>query len=108
MGAWGGRAFENDSALDWLSGLEAEGVAGLHRILSSVASTGPGDFVDADDGSAAIAAAEIVAATLSHGRDRLTTEAQKARLWASRDPAEIQRWLARAVDAPSVAALLDE
>ena len=42
--------------------------------LSSVATTDEDDSVDVDDGAAAIAAAEIVAAALGHGRDRVTTE----------------------------------
>jgi len=36
------------------------------------------------------------------------SEEQEARIWTSRDPAEIRRWLPRVVDAPSVASLLDE
>jgi hypothetical protein len=212
MGAWGEKAFQNDSALDWLSELQARGVTELRGILSMVASTDPGEYLDVDDGSAAIAAAEIVAATLSHGRDRLTregmswleanasgigaedvalahravervlvgsselrdlwdeggigtewhadvrvllvrlggdvsvlaprvndatqeeertegaahihskhalfaflmmrgleaTEAQRARISASRDPEELRRWLRRVVNAPSVADMLDE
>jgi hypothetical protein len=30
-----------------------------------------------------------------------------ARIEASQDPAELQRWMARVIDAPSVAVLLD-
>ena len=36
------------------------------------------------------------------------TEAQRARIWASQDLAEIQRWLAHVVETSSVTALLDE
>ncbi len=184
----------------------------LRGLLLMVASTDPDEYLDVDDGSAAIAAAEIVAATLPHGRDRLTregtswldanasgigaedvvlarravervlarsselrgmwdeggietewhadvgvllvrlggdssvvtplakdatqeeermegaahvhskqallafllmrgldaTEEQRARIWASRDPEELRRWLGRIVTASSVSALLDE
>lgn len=72
MGAWGEKAFENDSALDWFNDLEAEGVEALRHLLESVAETDETDYLDIDDGAAAIAAAEIVAAARGRGRDRLT------------------------------------
>ena len=75
MGAWGEKTYENDSALDWLGELEAEGVAFLRGTLSRVADTDQEDYLDVDDGTSAIAAAEIVAAALGHGRDRLTETA---------------------------------
>jgi hypothetical protein len=74
MGAWGEKAFENDSALDWLAELEAGGVVTLRATLSNVAIMEEDDRVDVDDGASAIAAAEIVAAALGHGLDRVTTE----------------------------------
>jgi hypothetical protein len=74
MGAWGEKAFENDSALDWLADLEDGGVTALRDTLSRVAGTGADDYVEVDDGSAAIAAAEIVAGAFGE-RDRLTEEA---------------------------------
>jgi hypothetical protein len=72
MGAWGEKAFENDSALDWFNDLEAEGVEALRHLLESVADTDEEEYLDIDDGAAAIAAAEIVAAARGRGRDRLT------------------------------------
>lgn len=72
MGSWGEKAFQNDAALDWLAELEGAGVARLRQALSQVANTAEGDYIDVDDGAAAIAAAEIVAAALGHGRDRVT------------------------------------
>lgn len=75
MGAWGEKAFQNDSALDWIADLEEGGAANLHEILARVAGAGESHYLDADDGSAAIAAAEIVAATV-HGQARLNHDAQ--------------------------------
>ena len=71
MGAWGEKAFQNDSALDWLDELEADGLPALHDILAAVAGSPADDYLDVDEGSPAIAAAEIVAAALGHGRDRI-------------------------------------
>jgi hypothetical protein len=71
MGAWGAKAFENDSALDWLVELEAEGVEGLRDLLARVAETDEEEYLDVDDGAPAIAAAEIVAAATGCGRDRV-------------------------------------
>jgi len=216
MGAWGSGASENDSARDWISELDTGGAAAIRRVLKRVADTDAEAYLDVDDGSAAVAAAEIVAAALTKQPERLNaqatawleaniavlgdkdadlarravervmageselralwgdsgphsawhadvrellgrlggggrptasqrapkaksakpgrgraeqdphlqlkqallaflgmrglepTDAQYARMEASRDAAEIRRWLARAPDAPSVAALLDE
>ena len=52
MGAWGAKAFENDSALDWFAELEANGVTALRSILSRVADTAEDDYLDVDDGRA--------------------------------------------------------
>lgn len=58
MGAWGFQAFENDDALDWLEELEAGGAEAVRQALTA---TGDG-YIEAPDGSAAVAAAEITAA----------------------------------------------
>jgi hypothetical protein len=76
VGAWGEKPFENDSALDWLNDLRSGGVATLRETLSTVATSSKDDYLDVDDGSFAIAAAEIVAASLGQGRDRLNGDAR--------------------------------
>lgn len=58
MGAWGYLPFENDDALDWLDELDAGGV---DAVREAMAKTGHG-YVEAPEGSTAIAAAEITSA----------------------------------------------
>lgn len=60
MGAWGAGSFDNDTALDWYAEFRSAGSAHVAETLSAVETA---DYVDADEGSAALAAAEIVAAT---------------------------------------------
>lgn len=62
MGAWGYLPFENDDALDWLDELEGGGADVLREALEK---TGDG-YVGAPEGSVAVAAAEVIAA--SQGR----------------------------------------
>ncbi len=83
MGAWGEKAFQNDAAVDWLDDLEEGGPATLRDTLSRVVDTAEDDEVDVDDGASAIAAAEIVAAALGCGRDRLPIAAGA---WLDRHP----------------------
>ena len=61
MGAWGTGSFENDDALDWMGDLAESGdAAAVESALKVVAeSTG---YLEAPEGSAALAAAEVVAA----------------------------------------------
>ncbi|MFP3463545.1 DUF4259 domain-containing protein [Arthrobacter globiformis] len=61
MGAWGFLPFENDDAMDWLDELEA---GDAEVVRGALANAGDG-YVQAPDGSVAIAAAEITSA--AHG-----------------------------------------
>ncbi|MCK6507956.1 DUF4259 domain-containing protein [Myxococcota bacterium] len=127
MSSWGPKPFDNDSALDWFAEVTTRGAAEVCRVLEIVADADPDEYVDVDDASVAIAAATIVAAcsgspdarlphahlkqallTVLGARGLEATEAQRARIWASQDLAEIQRWLAHVVETSSVTALLDE
>ena len=61
-GAWGDGSFENDDAMDWVNDcVHATSAAVVKAALDSVLAA---DVVEAPDASAAIAAAEVVAASL--------------------------------------------
>jgi hypothetical protein len=60
MGAWGHEVFQSDSALDWLSSAETRGSAALNDVFAD----SNGEYLDADVGSAVVAAASVVAAAL--------------------------------------------
>lgn len=61
-GAWGTGSFENDDALDWVGDC-ADGKAGA-SVSAAFAAVLSGDYIQAPDGSAAVAAAEVVAAAM--------------------------------------------
>ena len=66
MGAWGAGSFDNDDAMDWVSGLaEGSGDKALREALAPFASTDD-SYVEAPTCSIAIAAAETVAAARGH------------------------------------------
>jgi hypothetical protein len=86
MGTWGEKAFQNDSALDWAAELAAKGPSQLAETLANVADIDATELLDVDDGSAAIAAAEVVAAALGFGRDRIT---KALNTWLDANPAVV-------------------
>lgn len=62
MGAWGADPFENDDAADWAWGFEdLDGPAGLNVLDEALALPGDSDYVEAPEGSMAVAAAQLVA-----------------------------------------------
>jgi hypothetical protein len=64
MGAWGSGPFDNDDALDFVADLETTtGHDHLGVILGAI-SDDPGEYVESPESSAALAAAEVVAALL--------------------------------------------
>jgi Domain of unknown function (DUF4259) len=81
MGAWGPGSFENDDALDWLNEL-VEG-SGLRPVSAALGRT-TGEYVEAPDASAAVAAAEIVAALMGRPLAGLPDE---AKAWIRAHPA---------------------
>jgi uncharacterized protein DUF4259 len=66
VGAWGAGSFDNDDAMDWVSGLaEGSGDNALREALAPFASTDD-SYLEAPTCSIAIAAAEAVAAARGH------------------------------------------
>ncbi|TXD37483.1 DUF4259 domain-containing protein [Lujinxingia vulgaris] len=63
MGAWGHEPFSNDDAMDWLNEmLDAEDDEPLIEALGEAAGTEPDEYLEADLGCIALAAAALVAA----------------------------------------------
>lgn len=65
MGAWGAGSFENDSALDWLDSFcddSGAGIAPIVEALTAIAELTSADYLEVDEASDAIAAAELIAA----------------------------------------------
>lgn len=73
MGAWGEGIFENDSAMDWLATAGGDPRA----IDAAFDATIDAEYLDVDAGSAAIAAAAIVAAAVGGDRSELPEDAQQ-------------------------------
>jgi hypothetical protein len=89
MGAWGTGSFENDAALDWLGELEGGGVDMVRNALDAVADADPEEYIDVDDASAALAAAEIVAAASGKGDDRVAKQ-KKLVAWIAAHREEVR------------------
>jgi len=81
MGAWGRGPFENDSALDWVGELEeSEDISILGDAFDAIPRADE-EYIEVDEASAAIAAAEVVAA-------------MAGRSMATALPGEVQTWMA--------------
>jgi hypothetical protein len=86
VGAWGAGVFENDSALDWVAELAERG--GIEPVVEALerATASADGYLDADDGSMALAAAEAVAASKGAPTDDLPAEVEA---WAEANAAGI-------------------
>jgi hypothetical protein len=97
VGAWGTGSFENDDAADWVAKLNTITPEELTRIL--VRAADDPEYLEGPGASAAVAAAEVVAALRGSGTDG--TQA-KIRDWVGKHPqaftAELQAVAIRAVD----------
>ena len=67
MGAWGNRNFENDQALDFVGDFtDNPSSESLEEALTTVIEQGEDEeYIEVDEASTALAAAEIIAATLA-------------------------------------------
>lgn len=82
-GAWGEGSFENDDALDWVAKCtRSNSVATIQAALNAALR---GKTLEAAEGSAAVAATEVVAAALGKPSPKLPP---KLREWIQRQPPE--------------------
>lgn len=86
MGAWGHGSFDNDAAGDWLHDLCDGDPSLLIDALTVMADADVDAYLDSDVCCAALAAAELVAAALGKGEDRLDAQ---ARTWLTEHHAAI-------------------
>jgi hypothetical protein len=71
-GAWGEGSFENDDALDWVATCaESKSILPVRDVLERALR---GKYLDAPDGSSAVAAAEVVAAAKGKSNPKLPAE----------------------------------
>ena len=80
-GAWGEGSFENDDALDWVA--ECTNAKSIEPVSLALESVLKGGYIEAPQGSAAIAAAEVVAAAIGKPSSKFPPELQA---WVKRMP----------------------
>lgn len=80
-GAWGVDTFENDDALDWVA--QCARSAGSAEVSAALEAAIAAKYLEAPEGSAALAAAEVVAAALGKPSSKLPTELAS---WLARQP----------------------
>lgn len=78
MGAWGRGSFENDDAADWVNEFDLQGEWAISSALNRVTKLSREEYLEAPEASAAIAAAEIVAAAHHGDVAQLSQAAQSA------------------------------
>lgn len=93
MGAWGHKSFENDDAADWLYDLEKTSDLSL---LSQAFASADTDYLEADEASCILAAAEVLLALRGKGRDIPPHASAWAEAHSELDAASLQ---AAAIDA---------
>ena len=71
-GTWGEGSFENDDALDWAS--ECTSAKSVTPVSAALALVSRNKSIEAPDGSAAVAAAEVVAAALGRPDPKLPSQ----------------------------------
>jgi hypothetical protein len=81
-GAWGEGSFENDDALDWAA--ECSHSNGTDPVAQALRTALDAKYIEASSASAAVAAAEVVAAALGKPSTKLPADLQS---WVRRQPA---------------------
>jgi hypothetical protein len=84
MGAWDASAFGNDTAMDWVAELEQRGAAAVTDALAAAVQAD--EYLEAPEGEEALAAAEIVAASLGQPAGNLPDAVQA---WVKNHPAPL-------------------
>ncbi|MVN75693.1 DUF4259 domain-containing protein [Hymenobacter sp. HMF4947] len=99
MGAWGSRNFENDSALDFVGAFTTTpSVENLAAALTTVINLGAeGEYIEVEEASAALAAAEILATVLGKPAPDFPAELRPA-LGAIHNAAALQQTARKAVN----------
>lgn len=77
MGAWGTGIYENDDAADWVYDLEE---LGFDAILDAFEATENREYVESPEGSAAVAAADVVARLIS-GEGEISEDTEAVMQW---------------------------
>jgi hypothetical protein len=80
-GAWGTGSFDNDDALDWAD--ECTRSTSVASLVTAFDAAVRNKYVEAPDGSRAVAAAEVVAAALGKPNPKLPSG---LRAWVQRQP----------------------
>jgi hypothetical protein len=80
-GAWGDGSFENDDALDWVG--QCTQSTGTKVVSTALTAALKAQYLEAPEGSAAVAAAEVVAAAQGKANPSLPKE---LRAWLERQP----------------------
>jgi Domain of unknown function (DUF4259) len=84
MGTWGADSFANDAAADWAGDLVDDGTPETVRETLAIAAEAPtSEYLDADEGAEAIAAAEVVAAAAGRPCES-DAYSEEAIAWATR------------------------
>lgn len=87
MGAWGKGPFDNDSALDWLA--DVEELEPDEAVLDALEAVRGVDYIEVDEGSAAVAAAAVLLAAMR--REALDAHEHAARMAAVLKPSAALR-----------------
>lgn len=95
VAAWGPESFENDDALDWVADLADGG--GMDVVQSAFEMVVDGEYLEGPEASAALAAAEVVAALAGRPLEDLPEEAAEWVAANQRPPGDKLLRRARAV-----------